>query len=120
MKVKKQQAKKSGRSSAVKGAAVAEKQRTAFWPYALGFASALALAFEVYGPSLHGPFLFDDLYLPFSVSTFPVDSLRAWMGGVRPMVMLSYWANYQLSGLQTSSYHTFNVIFHAANSVLVF
>lgn len=120
MKVKKQQAKKSGRSSTVKAAAVVEHQRTAYWPYALGFGIALALVFEVYGPSLYGPFLFDDQYLPFNVSTFPVNSVYAWTVGVRPLLMMSYWVNYQLSGLQTASYHAFNVIFHAVNSVLLF
>ncbi|MCU1274492.1 MAG: Tetratricopeptide 2 repeat protein [Bryobacterales bacterium] len=120
MKVKKQQAKKSGRSAVKTTAAVVEKQRTAYWPYALGFVIALALAFEVYGPSLNGPFLFDDQYLPFSVSTFPVNSLYAWVAGVRPLLMMSYWVNYQLSGLQTASYHAFNVFFHVVNSVLLF
>src|SRR6185503_10304033 len=121
MKVKKQQAKKSGRGSVVKTtAAVAEKRRTAYWPYALGFVIALALAFEVYGPSLNGPFLFDDQYLPFSVSTFPVNSLYAWIAGVRPLLMMSYWVNYQLSGLQTASYHAFNVFFHTVNAALLF
>jgi tetratricopeptide (TPR) repeat protein len=116
MKVKKQQAKRSG----VKTTAAVEKQRTAYWPYALGFAIAVAIVFEVYSPSFYGPFLFDDLYLPFSVSTFPVNSLRAWTLGVRPFLMMSYWANYQLSGMHTTSYHAFNVAFHAANSFLLF
>lgn len=118
MKVHKQRAKRSigGKTTA----AVVEKQRTAYWRYALGLAIALVVAFEVYSPSSYGPFLFDDLYLPFNVSTFPVNSLHAWIVGVRPLLMTSYWVNYEVSGLQTASYHAFNVIFHAANSFLLF
>ena len=120
MKAKKQDTRKIRRASAKAATAVAEKPRAAYWPYALGCVLALVVAFEVYGPSLYGPFLFDDQYLPFSVPNFAVDSVRAWISGVRPLLMFSYWVNYQLSGFQTTSYHAFNVIFHTANSVLVF
>ena len=119
MKAKKQEARRTGRSAKSVAAAVKEG-RVAYWPYALGSFLALAAAFEIYGPSLYGPFLFDDQGLPFEVPTFPVDSLRAWVIGVRPALMFSYWINYQLSGFQTLSYHVFNVFFHAMNSVLVF
>src|SRR5262249_19035093 len=54
------------------------------------------------------------------IPNFAMDSIRAWMAGVRPLLMFSYWVNYQLSGLQTISYHAFNVIFHTANSILLF
>src|SRR5260370_5738214 len=120
MKARKQKSRKSRRASAKAATAVAEKPRAAYWPYALGCVLALVVAFQVYGPSLYGPFLFDDQYLPFSVPNFPVDSLRAWMAGVRPLLMFSYWVNYQLSEFQTTSYHAFNVLFHTLNSVLVF
>ena len=120
MKTKKQETRKSRRAGAKAATAVAEKPRATYWPYALGCLLALVMAFEVYGPSLYGPFLFDDQYLPFSVPNFAVDSVRAWISGVRPLLMFSYWVNYQLSGFQTTSYHAFNVIFHTANSVLVF
>jgi len=101
-------------------APVIERTHAAYWPYAVGIFLALAIAFEVYGPSLYGPFIFDDEYLPFSVPNFPADSWRAWIAGNRPLLMLSYWVNFRLSGLQTFSYHVFNVIFHAADSVLLF
>ncbi len=120
MKAKKQETRKSRRARAGAATTVAETPRAAFWPYALGCALALVVALEVYGPSLYGPFLFDDQYLPFSVPGFPVDSLRIWVAGVRPLLMFSYWVNYQLSGFQTTSYHAFNVLFHTVNSALVF
>ena len=120
MKAKKQESRKGRHASARAAAAIAEKPRAVYWPYALGCVLALVVALEVYGPSLYGPFLFDDQYLPFSVPNFPVDSLRVWMAGVRPLLMFSYWVNYQLSGFQTTSYHAFNIFFHTLNSVLVF
>lgn len=120
MKAKKQETRKSRRASARAASAIAETPRAAYWPYLLGCVLALVVAFEVYGPSLYGPFLFDDQYLPFSVPNFAVDSLRVWIRGVRPLLMFSYWVNYQLSEFQTTSYHAFNVIFHTANSILVF
>src|SRR5229473_1391501 len=114
MKAKKQESRKSRRAGARATTAIAEKPRAAYWPYALGCVLALVVAFQVYGPSL-----FDDQYLPFSVPNFPVDSLRAWMAGVRPLLMFSYWVNYQLSEFQTTSYHAFNVLFHTVNSILL-
>lgn len=117
MKTKPHAARKTSGKTAV---TTAPKRPGARRPYLVGIVLAVALAFEVYGPSLYGPFLFDDEYLSFNVRNFPVDSLRAWMAGVRPLLMFSYWVNYQISGFQTLSYHVFNVIFHAANSILVF
>ena len=117
MKEKKKHTRKTGAKSM---AAVIETPRVPYWTYALGFFLALAVAFQVYGPSLYGPFIFDDQYLPFSVPNFPADSWRAWMAGVRPVLMLSYRVNFELSGLQTFTYHAFNVVFHAADSILIF
>jgi tetratricopeptide (TPR) repeat protein len=119
MKAKKQHIKETGRG-AVKRVAVAEPPRTVLWPYFLGAFLSLAAAFWAYGPALNGPFIFDDRYLPFGVSNFPVDSMMAWLRGVRPVLMWSYWVNYRLSAFQPYSYHAFNVAFHAANAVLLF
>ncbi len=119
MKAKKHQTKKIERG-APRRAGVAEVPQQVYWPYFLGAFLVLVAAFWVYEPALYGPFTFDDRYLPFGNGTFPVDQFGAWLRGVRPMLMLSYWMNYQLSQFQTYSYHAFNVIFHAANSVLIF
>ena len=50
----------------------------------------------------------------------PDDSIGAWISGVRPVLMLSYWGNFQVSGTEPGIYHAFNVLLHALNSVLVF
>jgi tetratricopeptide (TPR) repeat protein len=90
-----------------------------WWHYALALFVLAQAAFLVYGPALNGPFLFDDLYLPMSHPN-PAEDWRIWIVGVRPLLMLSYWVNYQLGGARAFSYHTFNVLFHAANALLVF
>lgn len=93
--------------------------RQRYWAWLATALAALA-AFEVYSPALNGPFLFDDIYLPFNLPDFPVDSLRAWLHGVRPLLMFSYWVNFRLWDLNPASYHAFNILFHAANAILVF
>ena len=130
MKTKRREARKSppANSRAVNGSPperAAKTYRVAvpgskLWPYGLAFFLILAAGFVVYGPALNGSFLFDDYYLPFNIPDFPLDSLQAWVTGVRPLLMFSYFINYQTSGLRTFWWHAFNVIFHAINSALVF
>ena len=96
----------------------ARKQGSRWWIYALAAAAALYLAFQIYAPALNGPFVFDDTELPYHVPNFSND-LGAWISGVRPLLMFTYWINYQLSS-ETFYYHVFNVIFHVLNSFLLF
>jgi protein O-mannosyl-transferase len=91
--------------------------RPAWWHYALGFFLLLFIGFEVYQPALNGPFVFDDVYLPFMNPTYFNQSFRMW-ASVRPLLMLSYWVNYQNSGLEVGPYHLLNVLLHIFNSVL--
>jgi protein O-mannosyl-transferase len=72
----------------------------------------------LYRPALHGPFLFDDLSLPFSL-TLGEAPLSVWLSGVRPVLMLSYWLNHQLSP-SPFGYHVVNVMIHACNTALIF
>jgi len=118
-KGKKHRARRAERN-ATKRAAAADASHRAYWPFFLAGFVTLFAAFWVYGPALEGPFLFDDRTLPFGNGTFPVDDFFAWLKGVRPLLMLTYWMNYRLSQFQPYSYHAFNVVFHAANAVLVF
>jgi len=87
------------------------------WYAAIGAAAAV-VAFIVYGPSLHGPFLFDDSFLPFALTGN--DPLRNWISGFRPLLMLTYWFNVRLSGDDTFSYHVLNVLLHCAASGVMF
>jgi len=73
----------------------------------------------VYGPALHGPFVFDDLSLPFSKITRD-QPLQAWTSSVRPVLMFSYWVNYRLWGIDPFSFHFVNLLIHFVNTGLVF
>ncbi|HZT40289.1 MAG TPA: tetratricopeptide repeat protein [Bryobacteraceae bacterium] len=93
--------------------------RIRIWPYLLGALLAVFLAFEIYQPAIRGPFLYDDRYLPFFAPEFASAPLWNWIAGVRPALMLSYWANFQLVQLDPYWYHVVNVFFHAGNAILV-
>ena len=92
------------------------------WPLLAGFAGLLfigLLAFVLYAPAINGAFVFDDTSLPFE----HVDRdrpLTAWLAGVRPMLMFSYWLNWKFWGDGPASYHVFNILVHAINTALVF
>jgi tetratricopeptide (TPR) repeat protein len=84
----------------------------------LAYALTVAIAVWAYAPSLHGPFLFDDSYLPFALPVAGAP-LAAWLRGVRPALMLTYWINSRISGTDPFSYHLFNLALHLVNSVLI-
>lgn len=89
------------------------------WHYAVALAAVLVAVLEAYGPALRGEFVFDDHYLPFTGQEFVNAPVKNWIG-VRPLLMLSFWANLRLYGLEPFSYHLFNVFCHFAAGVLVF
>ena len=100
--------------------AVDNKARPEFWLYAIAFLAGLFAAFQVYAPALHGPFLFDDTYLPMNVPSWMNLPLSTWISGVRPLLMFSYWTNYHSAGSDTAQYHAWNVFFHFLNAALVY
>lgn len=86
---------------------------------ALAFGAALILAFLVYAPALDGPFLLDDLYLPFARPEAEAGR-PFWPWGLRPVLMASFYLNYQAAGFRPWSYHAVNIFLHAAVALLVF
>ena len=90
------------------------------WQWVLLGMAALLIAYALYAPALQGPFLFDDLYLPYTRSESERMPLRDWTGNVRPALMVTFWLNYRFAGLETYSYHVTNVFLHAMAAVLVF
>jgi Flp pilus assembly protein TadD len=81
---------------------------------------AFALSLAVFAPALGGAFIFDDYHLPFADPHAAQMSARFWIGGVRPVLMATYWANFLISGTRPFSYHLVNLFLHAATAVLVF
>ena len=106
--------------------AVAPAPQTRFWPYAIGLLVALFVVFDVYWPAINGQFLLDDTYLPYMLPNYAHVSLIGWIKGLRPLLMLSYWLNFQYAdparaGMQdTFGYHFVNVVLHVFNGILVF
>ena len=89
------------------------------WQGWLVATAALIAVFESYGPALGGPFLLDDLYLPFADPTVAEYSMERWMAR-RHVLMLSYFANFKLSGTEPYWYHVANVMLHWLTATMVF
>jgi tetratricopeptide (TPR) repeat protein len=115
MKTKKLKERKPARQAAEQS-----KKGPELWLWTIGLVAGLFAAFQVYGPALHGPFLFDDSYLPVNVPATAHDTFREAVGGVRPLLMATYWFNQQLTGTDTTQYHEWNVLIHFLNALLVF
>ncbi|HEY4362244.1 MAG TPA: tetratricopeptide repeat protein [Bryobacteraceae bacterium] len=89
-----------------------------WWPW-LAAAAALFLTFTIYGPSMNGPFVLDDRYLPFYNPAFQTLPIMEWLkSGLRPFLNLTFWINYQLSGTDPYAYHATNVVLHFFVAVL--
>ena len=101
-----------------KRGAEARKPASRWWIYLAAGALALYLVFQVYAPALNGPFVFDDTSQPYHSQDYSGD-LRIWMHGVRPLLMLSYWLNYQHSPAPFG-FHVVNVLIHLLNGVFIF
>ena len=101
MKTKKHESRKGGGG----GPAVAVATATAEAPggrpgwhyFALGAFVAAIAVFWAYAPSMSGPFLFDDNFLPFGVSDISSQPLSAFLHGQRPLLMATYWLSARLS-----------------------
>src|SRR5580693_9997729 len=82
-------------------AVAAEPRRDAwFWIYAASLVVALFAAFEVYWPAIHGPFLLDDTHLTYMLPNAADIPLRGWIRQLRPLLMFTFWLNYEQAGAQ--------------------
>lgn len=89
------------------------------WIWIALAAGALAAVFEVYSGALRGPFLLDDMYLPFGRPDAAQMDWRQWVAQ-RPVLMATFLWNYRTSGTETYSYHLVSIALHWAASILVF
>ena len=112
---------KSKRSSPAVAVAVAQPPKTKIWPYAAALAAAFFVTMQVYWAVMAGPFLLDDTYLPYMSPAFTGLTLRPWISGVRPVLMFTYWMNFQHAGNEdTFAYHMVNVLIHFFNGILIY
>lgn len=88
--------------------------------YLAAAAIVVIAVFSVYGPALNGPFLLDDTTLPYMQPHYAAAPLSSWIQGMRPMLMLTYWMNFQSSGTDTGPYHFVNVVLHILNGFMIF
>ena len=82
--------------------------------------ATLLVAFELYGPALNSPFLFDDKALPFAIPRLENVPLSTWVSGTRPLLMFSYWLNVFFDGANPSRFHAVNIFIHFLNTLLAF
>ncbi len=108
----------SSRSSAAPAAT--PRRRLRLWHFAAALVLAWLLALEVYGPALHGPFVFDDFYLPFHEPNFQQSALTGVLrSGLRPLLMAGFLLTYRAFGLDPYYFHLINVLFHLGSAILV-
>jgi hypothetical protein len=111
--------KRKERRKPARAATPDESGHPQWWAGIAALFAALALAFIVYGPALHGPFVLDDLYLPF-FKPHVSSALTSWILGVRPVLMFSFWLNFQSGGQDPYAYHAVNVLLHFLDTAAVF
>ena len=116
---RKRQSNRAERPGAAVPAAVpaVRSDPVAWYWLALG---ALLAAIVAYQPALEGPFLFDDLHLPFTDPHAATAGPGLWIGGVRPVLMATYWFNYLTSGTRLVPYHLTGLLLHTLTAILVF
>src|SRR5580704_6060131 len=89
--------------------------------YVVALLAAIFALLEVYGPALHGGWFLDDDALPYRLPRFADSPFTAWIAGVRPVLMASFWLNFQQAGNEdTYPYHLVNLLLHFLNGVLVY
>src|SRR5438045_9008882 len=110
----------SMKTSSKQSGAGLQPARQDWTPTIVAAVIALIAVFIVYGPALNGPFLLDDTTLPYMQPGYATAPLVTWMRGLRPILMLTYWLNFQSSGAATGSYHFVNIVLHLCNGILIF
>jgi tetratricopeptide (TPR) repeat protein len=87
--------------------------------YWLMLAAFLTASFAVFGPSLSGPFVFDDSYQFFAAPRLPAGSPWGYLLGARPVVQISYYLTYLVAADNPAAYRAVDIALHAVNATLV-
>lgn len=89
----------------------------------IAFVLIAALILISYSNTFRSEFHFDDnpsIVENQGIRHLTMDSFLSQFAGTRPIVNVSLWINYQLSGLNVIGWHIFNIGFHIANSIFVY
>ena len=86
-----------------------------------------AFIVTAYYPALHTPFILDDLpnivlnraVQPGTVTGI-LDAVNSLESGSRPLVMMTFAANFLFGGLHVAGYHWVNLVIHIGNSVILY
>jgi tetratricopeptide (TPR) repeat protein len=79
----------------------------------------VAAVVAAYHDSFSGPFIFDDDSIVESLRNHRYSAARMMAGSTRPLVQLSFAANYALGGLDVRGYHAVNLAIHVAAALLL-
>jgi tetratricopeptide (TPR) repeat protein len=80
----------------------------------------VAAVVTAYHNSLDGPFIFDDDGIVEKLRNHRLSVWSMMAGSTRPLVQLSFAANYALSGVDVSGYHLVNLAIHVLAALLLF
>lgn len=87
--------------------------------YLLLLAALTAVSFAVFGPSLSGPFVFDDTYQFFAAPELPAGPPSGYLFGARPVIQISYYLNHLAAGANPAAFRATSIFLHALNASLV-
>lgn len=91
-----------------------------WWFWAGVAAVAILLALLAYSPSIDGGYVFDDITLTFRTDgNYANRSATDTLRGVRPLVEMSHWLVYQISGDRPFLHHLVSVLIHAVSAVIL-
>jgi len=89
------------------------------WWQGLVALTGLVVALGVYSPALNGAFVLDDRYLPFMDPNAAARTFFNWVSGLRPLLYLSFWADYRINETAPYGYHVTNVLLHFLTSLIM-
>ncbi len=71
------------------------------------------LVWIVCGPAINGPFVFDDRFQVFLQPDRASVPFLQWIRSSRPLLIFTFWLNYQAGGTAPFGYHAVNVLLHS-------
>jgi tetratricopeptide (TPR) repeat protein len=115
MSAKKQRKSRKNRTSEVVSPSGASRCSLS-WLFA---AFIVLIGAVIYWPATHGPFVLDDFDFLEASGAFQNATYGGLIGNNRPIVIMSYLANYRLAGFDPSAFHKINIALHCLNALIL-